>query len=165
MAAFRIREDAYNWLANVEKTLPGASIFDLFYFCAIAGLITGRSTKPSESAGATREMVDYFVNDYQGSKSIILAMLVVAELKRNKIGFDEEDDVRDLFRELFGGVSDSNLTDEGTRRLNAYASGGYEFLADSFEQKPQSSEEFLRLFADRITSAIPDGPFAGLVPA
>jgi hypothetical protein len=165
MAAFRIREDAYTWLSNVEKTLPGGSIFDLFYFCAIAGLVSGRSASASDPTGPTREMVDYFVNDYKASKSIILAMLVVAELKRSKVQFHEEVEVRDLFRELVGGVSDSDLTEEGTRRLNAYASGGYEFLSDSIEQKPQSSEEFLRLFADRVMNAIPDGPFAGLVPA
>lgn len=38
MASFRIREDALNWLSDVQRTLPGGAIFDLYYFCAVAGL-------------------------------------------------------------------------------------------------------------------------------
>lgn len=45
-------------------------------------------------------------------------------------------------------------------RLNAYANGGYEFLAKNIEQKPQSAEEFLRVYADLVEEAVPSGPFA-----
>ncbi len=36
----------------------------------------------------------------------------------------------------------ANLTEEGMKAMNAYASGGYEFLAESRDTKPASPEEF-----------------------
>lgn len=30
MASFRIREDALTWLSDVQKSLPGGSIFDIY---------------------------------------------------------------------------------------------------------------------------------------
>ncbi|WP_114954998.1 hypothetical protein [Sphingosinicella terrae] len=160
MAAFRIREDAYAWFSNVEKTLPNGTIFDLYYFCAVTGLVTGSSDDPVRAGMPTKEMVDYFVNDYKPSQSFLLAMLVIAELKKRKVDLSEEEEVRSTFRELIGGNGDSYLRDEGTRRLNAYASGGYDYLAERFDQKPQSSEEFLRQFADIVGKAAREGPFA-----
>ena len=46
-------------------------------------------------------------------------------------------------------------------RLNAYANGGYEYLAQQTEHRPQSAEEFLRFYADVIGEAVPSGPFIG----
>lgn len=157
MASFRIREDAINWLSDVQRTLPGGTIFDLYYFCAVAGLTAGRS---EELKGASREMVDYFVADYKPVASFILAMLVVAELKKGRIGLTEEGEVREVFRSLVMGGGENGLTDEGMKRLNAYANGGYEYLAEQWEQRPQSAEEFIRTFSTVTASAAKHGPFA-----
>lgn len=160
MASFRIREDAYKWLSEVEKTLPGSTIFDLFYFCLVAGLVSARSSEPAQIGVSTKEMVDYFVIDYKPASSFLIAMLVVAELKREGIDVTEDGAVRDVFRRLVASGVENRLTDEGTRRMNAYASGGYEYLAERRDQKPNSGEEFLRDFAALIGDAIPLGPFA-----
>lgn len=156
MASFRIREDALTWLSDVQKSLPGGSIFDLYYFCAMAGLSSGSR----EETGSSREMVDYFVIDYKPAASFVIAMLVVAELKRGRIALTEEAEVRDMFRGLVDGKGENGLTTEGMNRLNAYANGGYEYLAKNIEQKPQSAEEFLRVYADLIDEAVTIGPFA-----
>jgi hypothetical protein len=157
MASFRIREDAITWLSDVQRTLPGGTIFDLYYFCAVAGLAAGRS---EELKGASREMVDYFVADYKPVASFILAMLVVAELKKGRISLTEEGEVREVFRSLIAGSGENGLTDEGMKRLNAYANGGYEYLAEQWEQRPQSAEEFIQTFSTLVGHAAEAGPFA-----
>jgi hypothetical protein len=157
MASFRIREDALTWLGDVQKTLPNVTIFDLYYFCLMAGLTSGHS---EELTASSREMVDYFVSDYKPATSFIIGMLVVAELKRSRIDVTEENEVRALFRSLVDGEGSSSLTVEGMNRLNAYANGGYEFLAQQSEHRPQSAEEFLRFYADVLDEAVPLGAFA-----
>lgn len=123
----------------------------------MAGLSSGSR---EEITGQARELVDYFVADYKPVASFILAMLVVAELKRGRIALTEEAEVREMIRSLVDGKGDNGLTTEGMNRLNAYANGGYEFLAKHSEQKPQPTEEFLRVYADLIDEAVPAGPFA-----
>jgi hypothetical protein len=49
--------------------------------------------------------------------------------------------------------SPNQLTDDGMRRMNAYASGGYDFLAERRETKPFTGEEFLRDFVQLIDEA------------
>lgn len=157
MASFRIREDAITWLSEVQKTLSNGTIFDLYYFCAVAGLTAGRA---EELNGATREMVDYFVADYKPVASFLLGMLVIAELKKGRIELTEDGEVRSAFRSLVAGHGENGLTDEGMKRLNAYANGGYEYLAKSLDQRPESAEVFLREFAQLIPIAAASGPFA-----
>ncbi len=157
MASFRIREDAINWLSDVQKTLTKGTIFDLYYFCAIAGLVSGRA---EELNSPTREMVDHFVADYKPVSSFILGMLVIAELKKGRIELNEDTEVRSVFRALVAGHGENSLTDEGMKRLNAYANGGYEFLATNLDQRPESAVVFLREFANLIPLAADAGPFA-----
>ena len=159
MASFRLREDAIDWLSAVQSRLANATIFDLYYFCAMAGLTSGRA---EELRSASREMIDYFVADHKPFASFVLAMLVVAELQRSRIRLTEEHEVRILFRSLVTGNGGSGLTDEGMRRLNAYANGGYEFLASRCDQRPQNPEEFLRVFTQLLGEAAASGPFSGL---
>lgn len=157
MASFRIREDAITWLSEVQKTLSEGKIFDLYYFCAVAGLAAGRA---EELNSPSREMVDYFVADYKPAASFLLGMLVIAELKKGRIELTEDGEVRSVFRALVAGQGENGLTDEGMKRLNAYANGGYEFLAGKLDQRPESAEVFLREFASIISTAAESGPFA-----
>lgn len=157
MASFKIREDAITWLSDVQRGLDGGTIFDLYYFCAVAGLTAG---KAEELSAPTREMVDYFVSDYKPVASFLLGMLVIAELKLGRIELDEDGEVRSVFRSLVAGQGETGLTDEGMKRLNAYANGGYEYLAQNIENRPQSAEVFLREFATVMSSAADKGPFA-----
>lgn len=159
MASFRIREDALTWLADVQRTLPNCEIWDLYYFCAMAGLSSGHAEELSASS-PSREMVDYFVNNYKPAESFVVAMLVVAELKRGRIDLSEEGEVRSVFRNLVDGEGSNPFTTEGMNRLNAYANGGYEYLAQKIDHRPQSAEEFLRFYAEVVDEAVPSGPFA-----
>ena len=70
------------------------------------------------------------------------------------IDLSERDAVRDMFKRLVKPDSSNQLTDWGMRRLNAYASGGYDYLVEQREQRPQSNEELLRDYPQIIERAI-----------
>ena len=62
--------------------------------------------------------------------------------------------MRSLFRRLVTPGSKTQLTEEGMRCMNAYASGGYDFLAESRDVAPATPEEFVRDFVGLIDEAV-----------
>lgn len=152
---FRLREDAEQWFAALDGKEPAKTKFDLYYFCLIAGLASGR-TSDATGLGA-REIIDEFIQDYQPAQHLLIGLLVAAEVRRGGIDLDEKEAVRMVFRRLVTPGSKTQLTDEGMRCLNAYASGGYDFLAESRETAPTSPEELLRDFIGLIAEAVEDG--------
>lgn len=148
---FRLREDAERWFASLNGKEPARHKFDLYYFCAMAGLASGR-TSDASGLGA-REIIDEFIQDYQPAQRLLIGLLVAAEVRRGGIDLDEREAVRAVFRRLVTPESKTQLTEEGMRCMNAYASGGYDFLAESRDKAPASPEEFLRDFVGLIADA------------
>lgn len=152
--AFRLRLDAQKWFSQIDGKAPIRTKFDLFYFCLLAGLMSGRRTDPAQGGRAAPEIVNNFVEDYRGVQRLIVGLLIVAELKKKGINLEEKDAVRKTIRSLVDPHTSTDLTDEGTRLLNAYASGGYEYISEQREAKPFSPEEFLRDFVVLINQAV-----------
>lgn len=152
---FRLREDAERWFAALDGREPAKTKFDLYYFCLTAGLASGR-TSDASGLGA-REIVDEFIQDYQPAQHLLIGLLVAAEVRRRGIDLGEKEAVRDVFACLVTPGSKTQLTDEGMRCMNAYASGGYDFLAESRDTAPASPEEFVRDFVGLITEAVEAG--------
>lgn len=140
--SFRLREDAEKWFAKIGRTGPIKTDFDLYYFCLMAGFASGRSVDPA-NGGSTREFVKGFIDDYKPAQRLIIGLLIAAELRKGKIDLAEKQAVRNTIRRLVDPQSGNGLTDEGMKRLNWYASGGYEFLAEK-RDKPYAAEDFLR---------------------
>ena len=149
---FRIREDAERWFKELDGKEPAKAKFDLYYFCLMAGLASGRTSDPS-GLGA-REIIDEFIQDYQPAQRLLIGLLVAAEVQRGGIDLSEKAAVRAVFGRLVTPGSKTQLTDEGMRCMNAYASGGYDFLAESRDVPPASPEEFLRDFVGLVGEAI-----------
>ena len=154
---FRLREDAELWFSALDGKEPTKHKFDLYYFCAIAGLASGRVSDTSKVGAASREIVDDFIQDYRPAQRLLIGLLVVAEARRGGIALNEKTAVRQVFSRLVTPESKTQLTDDGMRCLNAYASGGYEFLSESRDTKPTSPEEFMRDFVELISSAVEVG--------
>lgn len=152
MARFRMRNDARTWFKQIANFEHFKTDFDQYYFCLMAGFASGRSNE----TGTTTEMVENFVEDYKEASRFLIGLLVMAELKKAGIEIFERDSVRDMFKRLVDPHSPNQLTDEGMRRMNAYASGGYDYLSDTRETKPYSGEEFLRDYAHLIERAFSD---------
>ena len=152
---FRLREDAEQWFAALDGKEPTKTKFDLYYFCLVAGLASGR-TSDALGLGA-REIVDEFIQDYQPAQRLLIGLLVVAEVRRGGIDLSERQAVRGVFGRLVTPGSRTQLTDEGMRCMNAYASGGYDFLSESRDVPPASPEEFVRDFVDLVDEAVKSG--------
>ena len=152
---FRLREDAERWFAALDGREPARHKFDLYYFCVTAGLASGR-TSDAAALGA-REIIDEFIQDYQPAQRLLIGLLVAAEVGRGGIDLEEKEAVRTMFRRLVTPESKTQLTDEGMRCMNAYASGGYDFLSESRDTAPASPEEFLRDFVGLIGAAVQSG--------
>jgi hypothetical protein len=151
--AFRLRADAESWFSELDGKEPTKSKFDLYYFCLLIGLANGRSVDPSTAGVPAKEFVLDFIQDYKPAQRLLIGLLVVAEVKRGGISLDEKSAVREVFKRLVSTTTSTNLTEEGMRCMNAYASGGYEFLAEHRDTKPMSPEEFLRDYISLVDEA------------
>jgi hypothetical protein len=150
MARFRMRNDARSWFKQIADFEHFKTDFDQYYLCLMAGLAAGRSNE----SGTTTEMVENFVEDYKEASRFLIGLLVMAELKKAGIEIFERDAVRDMFRRLVDPHSPNQLTDEGMRRMNAYASGGYDYLSEQRETRPFSGEEFIRDYVQLVAQAL-----------
>ena len=150
MARFRIRNDARNWFKHIADFEHFKTEFDQYYFCLMVGFASGRSSEK----GTTAEFVENIVEDYKEASRFLIGLLVMAELKTAGIEIFERESVRDMFRRLVDPHSPNQLTDEGMRRMNAYASGGYDYLSEQREKGPYSGEEFLRDYVKVIEGVI-----------
>jgi len=149
---FRLRTEARKWFSEIDSKAPLKSLFDLYYFCLMAGLITGRRNDPSSGGREAPEFIDYFIDDYKPAQRLIIGLLTVAESRRLAIDLEEKQAVRELVKGLVDPNSSTNLTDEGLRLLNSYASGGYDHISEQRDTKPYRVEEFLRDFVELIGS-------------
>lgn len=152
---FRLREDAERWFRELDGKEPAKTKFDLYYFCLMAGLASGRTSDPS--VFGAREIIDEFIQDYQPAQRLLIGLLVAAEVRRGGIDLSEKAAVRAVFRRLVTPESKTQLTDEGMRCMNAYASGGYDLIAERRDSTPNSPEEFIRDFVGLITDAVETG--------
>ena len=55
--AFRLRQDSQDWFSKIDGKPPIRTKFDLFYFCLLAGLMSGRRTDPAQGGRAARTSV------------------------------------------------------------------------------------------------------------
>lgn len=149
---FRIRQDAENWFSNIKNQKPIQTEFDLYYFCLMLGLATGRKSNPSDRCADWE--IGYFINDYKTSQRLIIGLLIRTELSRLGIEVTEKKEVRQLFNELVDPTSRSHLTELGMDRLNEYSSGGYDYLAEKLSSKPHYVEEFLRTYDKLLKEAV-----------
>lgn len=149
MARFRLRNDAKLWFGQIANFEHFKVDFDQYYLCLMAGFASGRASE----GGASTEMTDRFPEEYKPAASFLIGLLVVAELKKNHVDVSEKTAVRALFKRLVDPQSPNQLTDFGGKRMNAYASGGYDYLAEQRDYKPHSGEAFLREYAQLLNEA------------
>ncbi|OKH41419.1 hypothetical protein NIES2101_34355 [Calothrix sp. HK-06] len=150
---FRLRQDAESWFSNIFEK-PIETKFDIYYFCLMLGLATGRYSKNKEGT----EFIDYFIADYASYQTLIIGLLVITELNKRGIGIKERNEISSLFKEFIDTATRTNLTDEAIDKLNGYASGGYEYLTEKIDTKPYHVEEFLITYYNLFNEAIENNP-------
>jgi len=126
--------------------------FHTYYFCLMAGLVTGRKADASQSDAV--DIIDYFPGDYSEKGRLIVAAFLVAELRDLGVKMSDRAAVRSAIGRLVSPSSQSYLTDAGTREMNRYAYGGFDVLTEWFDAQPLSLETFLPLFKQYLDVSV-----------
>ena len=153
---FALRNDARSWFTDISEKLkaPSGTVsapdFDTFYFCFIAGIMTGRKgdISPSETFG----LLENFPGLYRPRGRLLVALFLSRELDYLGVTMVEKKLVRDEISRLVRPEAPNYLSDEGVREFNRYASGGFDVLRYEWfkDDRPRSLEAFLRHFKRRI---------------
>lgn len=136
---FRLRKDAREWFKGISDDL--ALDFDIFYFCLMAGLATGR--KAFLPANEATDLAQDFPGDYRSRGRIIVALLLTRELKKLGIKFEERATLHREIGKLIDPLSSTHLSSPGMDEINNYSFGGFDVLTDWFDDRPRHLETFL----------------------
>lgn len=145
--SFRLSEDARDYFDDIEKnssTGKFESMWDKYYFAAMVG-IKARDRVPTNEAPTVEPFVDTVIEDYVDQKFDIYAALIIAEIERQFIPKDEEDEIRELMLSILDSTDPTRLSDHGKQLLNCYAERGYKILQNA-GPAPKEFDEFLRKY-------------------
>lgn len=141
--SFRLSTEARSYFRQVdEKSTTGSfnTLWDQYYLSSMAG-IKDRS-RVSEDEEPTEEFMTDVIQDYQDQKYEIYSALIVAEVEREGIPWDEKDEIRDLMLKILDSSSHTRLSDYGATVLNCYGEKGFKLIR-SHISTPPGLDEFL----------------------
>ena len=147
---FRLRHDAAKWFKHLRAGGCYKMDFDIYYLCLLVGLTARR--KEDVAKGDAADLVEHFPGEYKASGALLTGLLVCAENEIHGIDVQERDSVQSQLRRLLDPEAPSRLSDEGVSELNAYASGGYEYLCEKCEGPPMETAAFLPRYMEVLTA-------------
>lgn len=145
--SFRLSDDARSYFDDIEAegTTGGFdSMWDKYYFAAMMG-IKNRDRVPLDEEPSADPFLDSVVDDYEEQKYELYAALIMAEINRQHIPKDEEDEIRELMLNILNSTDPTRLSNHGKQLFNCYAEKGYQILQNS-GPTPKEFDEFLRQY-------------------
>jgi hypothetical protein len=150
---FLLRNDAVKWFSNISKGKGAIKTdFDLYYFCLIIGMAGGRMGDTAD----TKQIVQDFVSDYEDSKRLIGALAFYADLNQLGVSLSERSAVQAKVCGHFVADNANYLTDDALKKMNKYASGGYNLLTEKIDAKPHHLEHFLMRYCSVLGEVLAD---------
>jgi hypothetical protein len=147
---FRLRKDARDWFKGISDDLT--LDFDIYYFCLMAGLATGRKAFPPTNEAT--DLAQDFPGEYRPRGRIIVALLLAKELKKLGIRFEERATLHKEIAKLIDPLSSTHLSAAGMDEINHYSFGGFDVLTDWFDDRPRHLETFLPRFREHMKNAM-----------
>jgi hypothetical protein len=144
--SFRLSTEARSYYRQInERSTTGEfdSLWDQYYLSAMAG-IKDRSRVPEDDEPA-EEFVTDVIQDYEDQKYEIYSTLIVAEIERERIPWDEKDEIREMMLKILDSSSHTRLSDYGTTVLNCYAEKGFRLVRSEITAPPEL-DEFLEQY-------------------
>ena len=147
---FELRHDAKRWFKAFDKEIKQKTIilFDLYYFCLIPGFVTKRRNTEIHSDDVD-EMTRDFPSVFRSRGELLVGLLINTELSRIGIDLKERTSVYSQISELVI-TSPPYLSNEGIKRMNQYAHGGFDVLCERLDERPRSLETFVRKYCRLI---------------
>jgi hypothetical protein len=152
--SFRLSDTAREYFDDIEDTSSTGkfdSMWDKYYFAAMIG-IKARDREVIDEEPTSDSFVDGVIEDYQDQKFEIYAALITAEIDRQSIPQDEEDEIRELMLKILDSSDPTQLSDYGKKLLNCYAERGHKRLRDA-GPAPTEFDEFLRKYHQILEEA------------
>lgn len=147
---FRLRKDAREWFRGISGDL--SLDFDMFYFCLMAGLATGKQAFPTQNEAT--DLAQDFPGEYRSRGRILVALLLTRVLRKLGIQYQERAILHKEIAKLIDPLSSTHLSAHGMEEINHYASGGFDVLEDWFEDRPRHLETFLPQFRQHVKNAL-----------
>lgn len=144
--SFRLSTEARSYYRQInERSTTGEfdSLWDQYYLSAMAG-IKDRSRVPEDEEPA-EEFVTDVIQDYEDQKYEIYSTLIVAEIEREGIPWDEKDEIREMMLKILDSSSHTRLSNYGTTVLNCYAEKGFRLVRSEITASPEL-DEFLEQY-------------------
>jgi hypothetical protein len=148
--AFRMRPEVDEWFKHIFKQGPIQTKFDLYYFCLMMGLASGRS----DSVPSAVEFVQNFVGEYKGVQRLVLGLLIIAEISRLGLELNDRNEVQDLFGKYLDANDATHLSGAGFERLNDYSHGGFNAIVESAGGKPYHIEPFVQWYVKELRKRV-----------
>jgi hypothetical protein len=153
---FKMQPEVDDWFRHILKNGPIQTKFDLYYFCLMMGLASGKT----ESAENAVEFVGYFVGEYRSSQRLILGLLIVAEAARLGLELGDRMEIESLMKNYLDSANPAQLTEAGFARLNDYANGGFIAITEALQGvKPYQVETFLQWYSKELEKRVEANPF------
>ncbi|WP_445665124.1 hypothetical protein [Fodinibius sp. AD559] len=144
--AFYIRRESEDWYTDLTR--DGNELirtrFDLYYLFFLKGIANQDKNPKNKGSEFVKELIEYFPEEYKGSRNTIVGLLVNSELNRLGISPDDKREVKDKYQQIVEPESQAKLTSKGFSLMNDYASRGYELFQQELGDNPASlAPEFL----------------------
>jgi hypothetical protein len=154
MSSFRLSKNARLYFGNIEENSTTGdfdSVWDQYYLSAMVGIKARRRIPKEEEPNKSREFLGEVIEEYNDKRYEIYSAMIVAEIEREAIPWDEKDEIRQLMLKILESTSHTNLTDYGSTILNCYAEHGYKILESKIPE-PGELDEFLEQYHNVIES-------------
>jgi len=157
---FILRQDALEWFEPLEKSLvaptgvPQAWHFDAFYFCFIAGIVSGRKAPELPTGDDRKPVVEQFPGPYRARGRLLVSVFLAHELASLGVAMDDKQMVRRAVSRLVDPHAPNYLTVDGVQELSKYAAGGFDALTEWFEYRPVVLHSFLQMFKQFVDESL-----------
>jgi hypothetical protein len=144
--SFRLSTEARSYYRQInEKSTTGQfdSLWDQYYLSAMAG-IKDRSRVPEDDEPG-EEFINDVIQAYDDQKYEIYSSLIVAEIDREGIPWDEKQEIQDMMLKILDSSSHTRLSPYGTTVLNCYAEKGFRLIRSDITAPPEL-DEFLEQY-------------------
>ena len=144
--SFRLSTEARSYYRQInEKSTTGEfdSLWDQYYLSAMPG-IKDRSRVPEDDEPG-EEFVTDVIQAYDDQKYEIYSTLIVAEIEREGIPWDEKQEIQDMMLKILDSSSHTRLSNYGTTVLNCYAEKGFRLIRSDITAPPEL-DEFLEQY-------------------
>lgn len=152
--SFRLSKEARSYFGAINE---GASItnletdWDKYYLSVMAGIKARSRVPDEEEPPAEQEFVDYVIQAYEDQRYEIYGSLIVAEVDRQGISWEQKERIRQLMLNILESDTNTRLSEHGTRVLNCYAERGFRLIRSEIQPQPDLNQ-FLKEYYELLDS-------------